>query len=246
MVVQFLVLSFGFMFTHRMIEFQMSRKPLPEAISKKIIRTQILFFWVLTILSPWIPVVFLFFFAVVPNLAATRLDWILNFILRQKFKQNLLSFVDELILLMMTGKSFRDSFLQITANSNDFFHAKLREVLVVSQNPRHSSTLKQRDLLIVVELVQSIDQTPHKALDKLRSFQRQLRWGLSFKKKTQQATIQIRAQAGILSILYLLLLAFTVLNQEESTFNVILPSSILFIVGLILIFFLGRRQKWKT
>jgi hypothetical protein len=155
-----------------MIGFQINRKPLSEAISTKIVKTQILFFWFLTILSPWIPVPFLIFFLIVPNLAAARLDWILNIILRHQFQQNLLNFIDEVILLMMTGKSFRDAFLHLTGSSQHFFHVKLREVFVVGNFQTQFNNSKHKELTQIAELVQAIEKNPHKSIDRLRAFRR--------------------------------------------------------------------------
>lgn len=246
MLIQFVILSFGFVFTHRMIEFQIARKPLPEAISNRIMKTQILFFWFLTILSPWIPVPLLIFFLFVPNLAAGRLDWILNFILRHQFQQNLVNFIDEVILLMMTGKSFRDSFLHLTTNSQHFFHVKLRELFAVGNFQTQFANSKHKELIQIAELVQSIEKNPHKSIDKLRAFRRQLHWAISFKRKSKLATTQIRAQAMILSFLYLALFVFVAHSQGSQMNSVFLPSLILFLLGLISLFLLGRRQKWKT
>jgi hypothetical protein len=246
MLVRFMILSFGFVFAHRMIEFQINRKPLSEATSKKVAQFQILFFWLATILSPWIPVLFLVFFIFVPNLAAARLDWILNFVLRQKFQQNLLSFIDEIILLMMTGKSFRDSFLYLTANPKDFFQFKMRELLIAGSFQDKTRFTKRNEMIQITELVQAIEKNPHKSIDRLRAFRRQLHWVQSFERKSKQATTQIRAQALVLTLLYCGLLGFVMKNSNASTTPIIFPSVFLFLLGLVALYLLSRRTKWKT
>jgi hypothetical protein len=229
-----------------MIEFQINRKPLSEATSKKVAQFQILFFWLATILSPWIPVLFLVFFIFVPNLAAARLDWILNFVLRQKFQQNLLSFIDEIILLMMTGKSFRDSFLYLTANPKDFFQFKMRELLIAGSFQDKTRFTKRNEMIQITELVQAIEKNPHKSIDRLRAFRRQLHWVQSFERKSKQATTQIRAQALVLTLLYCGLLGFVMKNSNASTTPIIFPSVFLFLLGLVALYLLSRRTKWKT
>lgn len=246
MLLRFLVLSFGFAFTHRMIEFQITRKPLSEAVSAKIAKIQILFFWILTVLSPWIPVLVLVLLLFVPNLAATRLDWIFNFILRHQFRLNLLKFVDEIILLMMTGKSFRDSYLQLTANAKDFFHIKMRELLLVANFQSDSHLARTPEVQQIAHLVQVIEKNPHKAIEKLRALRRQLHWSLLFRRKAKLATVQIRAQAIVLSLLYVGLLIFVLRNQGLQAHSVVLPSMILFFSGLLTLLLIGRKQKWKT
>lgn len=246
MLFDFLVLSFGFLFTYRMVEFQINRKPLSEALSRKIAQLQILYFWFLTILSPWTPTLVLLLLLLVPNLVIFRIDWILNFILRHQFEQYLLSFFDEIILLMMSGQSFRDSFHHLTRNSTEYFHIKLRELFVAGHYQSPASNFKQRELIPLAELFHFIEKNPHKAIDKLKAFRRQLNWSLSFKRKAKQATVQIRAQALVLSLLYLGLLIFVIRNYGSQARSVIGPSLFLFFLGLLCTFLIGRRKKWKT
>ena len=246
MLIRFIILCFGFLFTYRIINFQINRRTLSEAISIKIGKIQILYFWFLTVLSPWIQVPILILFIFVPSLAATRLESILNFILRHQFQQNLLNFIDELILLMMTGKSFRDSFFNLTSNPKHFFQFKMRELFVVGNIKTETMNSKYKELVQISNLVQSIEKNPHKAIDKLRAFRRQIHWCQLFKRKSKQATIQMRAQAMILSILYFGLLIYVTRNQNASIISLILVSLFLFLCGLISLFLLGRRQKWKT
>ena len=246
MLFQFLVLSFGFVFTHRTIVFQIKRKPLSEAISRDVSRFLIFYFWFLTLLSPWMSVPLLLILLFVPNLAAVRLNWILNIILKRRFRFTLLQFVDEMILLMMTGKSFRDSFLQLTEDSNDFFHLKMREILLAPPSVGTSTPLASSDFHQLSQLVQVIEKNPHKAIDRLRSFRRQLHWDLLFKRKSKQATAQIRAQALILSILYIGLFVFVFQSQGGQMGNLLMSSLCLYLTGLLSLFILGRQHPWKT
>lgn len=246
MLVRFVILSFGFLFVHRMIKFQLNTKPLSEAHSKMIAKGQIIYLWLLTVLSPWMTPPFLIFFIFVPNLVTARLEWILNFILRHKFQQKLLGFVEELILLMMTGRSFRDAYLSLTRNSINFFEGKMYELLIVGHLQGRSGLPKYKEFVKITELIQAIDKSPHQAIDKLRAFRRQLHWKVTFQRKARQATAQIRAQAIILSTLYLGLLLFVVHDNDILPSTIISISTSLFLLGLIVLIFLGRQNKWKT
>jgi Flp pilus assembly protein TadB len=166
--------------------------------------------------------------------------------LRQKFQQNLLSFIDEIILLMMTGKSFRDSFLYLTANPKDFFQFKMRELLIAGSFQDKTRFTKRNEMIQITELVQAIEKNPHKSIDRLRAFRRQLHWVQSFERKSKQATTQIRAQALVLTLLYCGLLGFVMKNSNASTTPIIFPSVFLFLLGLVALYLLSRRTKWKT
>lgn len=246
MLIRFLVLSFGFAFALRTIKIQIATKPLSEAISTKIIYFSIFYFWAMTILSPWIPVPVLGILLFVPNLAAHRLNWILNRILKHQFRKKLIQFFDELLLLMTTGKSFRDSFLILTSDSHDFFQLKMRELFQCPHDPENQQVTHAREIHEIIELVQVVERAPHKAVERIQNFRRLLKWRHSFRKKSKQATIQVRAQALVLTLLYVALLLFTFLNDRARNPLLVLTSIVLFVSGLILIFILGRQTKWKT
>lgn len=256
MFVFFLMMSFGFLFVHRTTIQQLNRKTLPEAICKLNLKMQYSLFWLITLLSPWTPVLislFLIFFQII---ITSRLELVLNIILRQRFKENMLKFLDELILMMMTGKSFRDSFNLITQNSNNYFYLKLKSLLSFNvfnsltdsknENINKNESLKTKELKNFCDLVQMIESNPHKAIEKIKSYRKELQIILNFEKKLRQSTIQIRTQAMVLTFLYLTLLIFTYKMKGSIHFTHLIPSLILFLSGHLCILFLGRKRKWKT
>lgn len=264
MLIQFLLLGFGLIFVNRTIKIQTNRKPLAVAILLRIKKTQITFFLLLTILSTCLPPSIILILILIPAFLIFHIDKWINFILRQNFQQMWVQFLDELILLMMTGRSFRDSFLFITAHSQNIFHLKLREILFRSDfsensNPhQHLSNKKSKKLSLnsiqlhlVYELVQSIEKNPHKAIEKLKAHRRQVHWNIKFKNKSKQMTLLMRTQALILSLLYIGLLFF-VLNQRKHSHisltqsSPLLLSLSLFCLGITLIAIIGRKKSWKT
>jgi hypothetical protein len=96
------------------------------------------------------------------------------------------------------------------------------------------------------ELVQ-IDRSQNRVIDQVRALRRHLKIQENFRRRSMQVTQQIKMQAIIVTLLYLLLLSF-VINQFGFTQNknVILISGLIFTFGLIWIFKVGRRIKWKV
>lgn len=257
MIIFFLVMSFGLMFTHRTTLKLLNRKTLPEAICSRIIKIQLIFFWVMTLLSPWTPVLFLCFLIFFQFIVVNRLESILNIILRHRFDVNMLKFIDEMILLMITAKSFRDSFNMITQNSDDYFHLKLRNLISLStlqpmkpiehKKNTKSEVLNQKEFLYFHNLVQSLELNPHKSLDKLKTYRRELQININFEKKLRQSTLQIRLQALLLTVLYIGLLVFIFkVMRGIISFKLLGTSLILFLSGHLLILILGKKRKWKT
>lgn len=264
MLIQFLLLGFGLIFVNRTIKIQINRKPLAGAILLRLKKRQITFFLLLTILSTCLPPPTIFILISIPIFLIFYIDKWIYFSLGQNFQHLWTQFLDELILLMMTGRSFRDSFLFITAHSQNIFHLKLREILLKndfrenlnSQRPLSNQKLKKisfktSQLSLIYELVQSVEKNPHKALETLKAHRQQIHWKIKFKNKSKQITLLMRTQALLLSLLYLGLLFF-ILNRPDSSemslhrHSPLLLSLSLFCSGIILIIILGRKKSWKT
>lgn len=264
MLIQFLLLGFGLIFVNRTIKIQINRKPLAGAILKRLKKTQFTFFLLLTILSTCLSPSLIVILILIPVFLIFHIDKWINFILRQNFQQMWAQFLDELILLMMTGRSFRDAFLFITAHSQNIFHLKLREILFRSDfsenlNPQQylsnkkskKLSLNSTQLHFVYELVQSIEKNPHKAIEKLKSHRRQVHWNIKFKNKSKQITLLMRTQALILSLLYIGVLLFVLNHRNHSQFSLTHNSPLflslsLFCLGITLIVIIGRKKSWKT
>ncbi len=253
MFIHFLILIFGFVFVSRTITIQINRKPLIEATLQDLKKIQWPFFCCLTILSTGLQPLTILFLIFTLVFFINHTDLWINFILRQNFQQLWLQFLDELILLMMTGRSFRDSFLFITENRQNLFHLKLREILLRSaydQNSTNSSHLLSANNIFIHNLVQSIEKNPHKALEKLKCHRRQIRLNVLFKKKSKQITLTMRTQAMALSLLYIGLLIFVLNKHSDEIFflkkSMLFTSIGLFGLGLVLISIIGRKRPWKT
>jgi len=259
------------MIVSRTIKNQINRKTLSEAHLQRIKKAHATFFGLLTLLSPWLPSTFVAVSIIFLQFLISRAEKIINFILRHNFQHEWLQTLDELILMMMIGRSFRDAFLQITHHHKNPLIIQLRETLLISGwqinlkpslhsknnfllssiDSSSSSNSLSPSLRFIDQLVQSIENNPHKAIDKLKSHRQQLRWEMQFKKKSRQMTLLMRIQATTLCLLYIGLLAF-MLAQEHLSHLLILKNSTLmgslalFLLGVIHLIYIGRKKSWKT
>lgn len=264
MLIQFLLLGFGLIFANRTIKIQINRKPLAGAILVRLRKRQMTFFLLLTILSTCLAHSTIFILIFIPIFLILHIDKWIYFSLRQNFQHLWAQFLDELILLMMTGRSFRDSFLFITAHSQNIFHLRLREILFkkdfgenlnlqrhLSNQKLKTFSFKTSQQSLIYELVQSVEKNPHKALETLKSHRRQVHWHIKFKNKSKQITLLMRTQALILSLLYLCLLFFILNHRSRSKISLTHHSPLflslsLFCLGIILMILIGRKKSWKT
>lgn len=160
--------------------------------------------------------------------------------------EKMASILDLLIIRISSGGSFRQSLQHIQADTVHFNHLMKEIIHAITTNsplpfPKHSSAIAG----IITEL-QSIDRSSFKTLDKLKNLRDSLRLQLKFKRKVQQASLQVRMQTFILSFIYLGLVVLSFLYFERSSFLPWLSlSTVLFAMGAAWSWKIGRSFKWK-
>jgi hypothetical protein len=84
-------------------------------------------------------------------------------------------------------------------------------------------------------------------VDQLRALRKEIKMLEDFRRRSGQVTQQLKMQAIIVTALFSALLLFVIKQfgfQEHR--NLIFCTSSTFILGLISIFWMGRRFKWKV
>lgn len=237
----------GFIFIYRTMKLFLSEQKFPEKFLKTFFNFLILLNCIISFFLFWMPTWIFSIYLIIQITFLFYLEKIFNLILKQKLEQQLLSFIDEVILLMTTGRSFRESFLYFHNKENSFFSKKIFEIY---QSSLHDNNIQnwrnEPKFLALWQLFKYLEQNPHKVIDKLRSFRRQLFWEQNFRQKTARATAQVKAQAAILSLLYIGLLCFITTSSAQHIAHWIYLSLGLFCTGLLSLYILGRRKKWKT
>ncbi len=171
-------------------------------------------------------------------------------IVRYREKQFIDEFVpnlDILVLSMKSGKSFRQS-LQSNINSmSEISKMIMTEFLSAIQFQKMISEItSNKEILFFLSELQQVDSSSHMVVERLKSLRAKLMIQRSFRQKSSQALIQIKAQSWIISAMYLCLLMFVnVQFGFEKNFKTILTSAIFFVFGFIWINRAGRKYKWK-
>lgn len=156
--------------------------------------------------------------------------------------------LDEVILQMSSGKSFRDSMTQVCERQVGSLRIFLEDLVlsvVFSQQPKMWSN----DLFFqeIVAEFQLIDRSNAKSLDRLRSFRKKIRTQLDFRRKSGQILSQIRTQSMVMSIFYLSLLVYVICSQGfAKNSQLILMSCLFFFLGSFWIYRIGKAYRWKT
>lgn len=162
-------------------------------------------------------------------------------------RQGILLVIDEIILQMCSGKSFRESLLFSRDRSSSLLRVFLEDLslgVVFSQHPKTWS--KDAFFQEIAREFQLIDKSNAKSLERLRNFRKKIRLQLDFRRRSGQILSQIRTQSLVMSALYLFLLAYVVCTYGFQTHvKLILISSALFLLGCVWVWRAGRRYKWK-
>lgn len=172
---------------------------------------------------------------------------ILRFFLLRRLRSALIPMLDCVIMGLQSGKSFRLSLHSAIEIQSGWVRLQLMELfesLPVAENVIAVKSALLRDLQ--GELVE-IDRSQVRCLEQVRALRRHLKMQEDFRRRSGQVTQQIKMQAIIVTALYLGLLSFVIaqFGLRDHQF-LILASAVTFFAGILWVFSLGRRIKWKV
>lgn len=169
------------------------------------------------------------------------------------YEKRHLQCLDQLILLLSAGKSSQVAckyvFSQLS-NWEKLIFSSMGSIFEIQNNKNTKSEDQKNDLQVnpfyFAEL-KLILHSNHHVIDQLKAFREGLKIRHNLRRKSRQVTQQIKAQALVAIFIFftMSLISFNYLNLRNSieTFFI---SLLLFLIGLILIFFVGGQIKWKT
>ncbi len=238
-VLLFLHLCFGLWFAYRTYALRSQKIFSSFTIKSCIFSYLLLLLWsaqwsvFLLILSIYIPI---FLFLVI--------EYMLIYKRFKLFQNQFIILLDSVIARMKMGLSFRESLeLSIEQTENSWIKESLRELqdrVIYAQN---INTLPQ-SFRQAFSILQKTHQDPHQPLTRLQYVRDNLKTELIFQRKAHQALLQIRIQSMIMSLLYLGVLIFVIVYSGTEFIHLILLSLLLFVLGSIWIFAMGRKIKW--
>lgn len=173
-------------------------------------------------------------------------SYLIIFQREKRFQENFLFCLDRLLVLLRAGWGFRSALDKIVDEASDFEKAKLTQIrsfVVFSQHKEEARFNKTSEF--IKELRQA-NKNPHESVRRIQNLRRRLRVERDFRHKSGQILFQIRFQSWILAGLYIALLIL-VLSRDGSIHHLrfLALSGVLFIIGMIWTFSIGRRLKWK-
>jgi hypothetical protein len=151
-----------------------------------------------------------------------------------------------LLLNVRSGMSLRVSVKELAVSEPDWFKNLL---LNFSSTPTMGDSSFFRHPLVgnFLKEVSHIHQQNSRLSEKLSSLQKSAAVRFKFRQKSSTAMTQIRAQAIVITIIYLCLLSYRLFSGGLSILGPWAAVSILlYLIGTALLVFMGRTYKWKT
>ena len=180
-----------------------------------------------------------------PLLLTFLLQSILIVMWREKFYLQFEFFLNSLISQVKIGTGFRAGFKKsIDRLPHPVFQNYFREIwdtIFLSKSIRkefHYPPLRQ-----IIEELKRIDHSSS-CLEHLENLRHQTKVRSLFRKKVRSALLQIRIQAFILLVLYSGLFLFILQRYGLKYIKILFLSLFCFILGLIILYYCGRRIKW--
>lgn len=172
---------------------------------------------------------------------------ILSFFAEKTFLQRSIQLIDELILLMKTGKSAQTSIKIIYSHLSNWEKIVFKPTLFYfeHENCAHESILKRHHFYF--EELKQILRSSTKVIDQLSCFREGLRIQRNLRHRSGQVTKQIHAQAVVAIFIYIGMFFLSWFNFNLSNeVGLIMISLSLFVLGQVFVFVIGGKIKWKT
>lgn len=183
-----------------------------------------------------------------PYFVLFSLKYFLKYVRKREFREEFFIFLNEIILHMRSGKSFRTGVEISKSKRKKTFQRRIHqmmEAVIFSQD-----LVFYPDLSFIKQIFyefKKVDLHSHNALKRLIYFRDKLQFENRFERKSQKILAHVRLQSFFLFILYVLLLGFTFYKYGfRSNMPMILISLGLFFSGFFIFIQIGRNLKWKV
>lgn len=172
---------------------------------------------------------------------------ILTFSVKKTHERRSILFIDELILMMKTGKSAQASLKLSYLALSEWEKTVFKPCLFCFEQEFQSNDPIHRLQKFYFDELRLILNSSTKVIDQLISFREGMKIQRNLRHRSGQVTKQIKAQAVVAVVIYggIFALSWHHFNLKNEI-GLIVVSILLFVSGEALIFLVGGQIKWKT
>ena len=157
-------------------------------------------------------------------------------------KQDVPLFLDRWILNLRLGSALTSAREMALKDHSPAFQSLMRPVFATQQTRSHHALMH---FSVLAEL-ERLQLEPHSALARLENLRAYLRKSSEFRRKSGQATRQTAIQSGVMLILLLALMVFTLHRYGwRHSGDLVLEAGALSIFGVTVMYVLSRKTRWK-
>jgi len=164
------------------------------------------------------------------------------------FKKSALAVIEEIVLSMKTGRSFRHAFEDAKRSCDAFTQQKLAEIMsLVAFSQQTETSVMSKFAKFLVEEFTHVDQKPYRSIQRLEILRTRLKMERNFRRRSGDAVKQVRLQALVLLILYICM--FVAVSQHVQLvqyLSLLMTSMMLMLTGYVLMWWLVRSFRWKV
>ncbi len=184
--------------------------------------------------------ILLLLFGFLPKLA----EKIFFLLLRKKNYSQAMEVLRLAHLKMGSGISFRAALLESSREIHCVFMENMIQHVTFSQQ---KDFVFPNDISEMLNGIRKIQNHEHRAREQLKNLVEKLHIQESFRHRSRQVLAGLKFQSYFMSVLFILALVFNLSETRNSNFNLIIALALsLYLCGLIWMFALGRRIKWKV
>lgn len=244
-MISILISLFGFMIKFRLLPDCCSRINFEEK-DTHFFRSCLFFFDALPLLLN-LPEVFIWFWQLTGLLILFSAPKILEAKMDASFRSIAVVFLDQISLSLQAGVTLKSAIKEAVDDEKTWKRNEMMKAFTFFFMGSKEITIKGEFLKKMFQELRWIDQSRARTLEQVKA----LRWHYKiqddFRRRSGQLSQQSRIQASVVSILYLFLLVFTLYHFGWQKNQVIVTVSLFFFVaGTVLVFFIGRRHRWKV
>lgn len=189
-------------------------------------------FWFLIVATLLFSILFLYFKNIKDN-RITNSDW--------------LSFLEDMLLLMKSGKGFRESLRLSLPNQprrfSIYYNRWIDHVVFLQQGTSLNTKKIPRAVIRLCE----IDEKPHEAMSRLLAWREEIRLIEKFRRKSGQALYSFRFQSLVVLVIYLAATIYSFLKYPMVVvFPFFLFSFIWILIGGGVFLIWSRKKEWKV
>lgn len=245
MIVSILLTSIGFVFAHRILGSSLQKVGFPNLHARIFLVLAVLMIFFFAVRGPYPTQLWVFFGTIL--ILLKLFPYFFSYYQEKLIQAHTLRALDHLILGVQSGQSLRTSLMMISRQESSLLRVSWENLAHAICFENSSSGLQSQTLKNLFNELQRIEKSQSKCGDQLRSLRKNLKTLEDFRRRSGQVSLQIRMQAAISALLYVVLLLFMVAQFGFFQHRVvIMASGTLFFVGMVTVFVIGRRIQWNT